>query len=259
MKRIVNNRLHFFPSLIFLIALIIFPAVIEAGNIRWQNHSLLRSQSLLISQADTDELFENPKPQSQPEPKPLPSAESENKSVNKDFLKFDKPKSYLVTMGMDFLPLAALIGGSIYCSTLPGSTYGKWNSEELFCFRKLQFSSLALLGIGTLPSDIYVSSKPYKIVLIDLSKMLLNGIFLFNGYFWSDWNNGLEKTKYFIDLGFVPGVISASLIYLGEIISHGVKVYKINKYVNEKNQEKNTVIIPMVWKNQVGLALFRSF
>lgn len=253
----MNSRIHYFSPLIFAIAMIIFPAVIEAGSIRLQNYRLLRNQSLLISQADTDELFETPKSQSQPEPKPLPSAESENKSVNKDFLKFDKPKSYLVTFGMDFLPLAALIGGSIYCSSLPTSE--DFRSKRSDCFQRLHVSSLGLLGLGTLPSDIYLRSNLVNIMAVDFSKILIGGAFVAFGFYATYFHEENDLYHLFLNGAFIPGITITSLIYFGEMISHGVKVYKINKYVNEKNQEKNTVIIPMVWKNQVGLALFRSF
>lgn len=121
------------------------------------------------------------------------------------------------------------------------------------------------MGLGTLPSDIYLKSSVGLTIAADISKILIGGLFVASGYFLSMNDDTPKVFDKYMYAGFIPGITIASLIYAGEIISHGLSVNKYNRgskddedFMN-KMKKKKFSFNPIIWKNQAGLAFLYNF
>ena len=170
------------------------------------------------------------------------------------------PKSHVVPLVMDLIPLGILGGVGGYCSTVP---YGDWDDPHRGrCVGILHLSGGILMSFGTVPSHVYIKSKWYMTLGLSAIKASFYFIFSVVGFaadfghnYGGDYDGGAALFKY----GTIPALAGTFIVYGYEMIDHQLTVKKFNEDLEKKNQKTQTMITPLIWKDRVGLALQMSF
>ncbi|MDD5223806.1 MAG: hypothetical protein PHE84_07430 [bacterium] len=165
------------------------------------------------------------------------------------------PKSHIIPLVMDLVPLAALGGFGGYCATV------SLEKRENY-LGALYISGFVLLIFGSIPSHVYVGNGWVETVGLPVAKVALFAAATVPGAFSSignNWGGKNDNGASFFKYGTLPAFITTFSIYTYEIINHQLRVQEYNEYLEKRNQKTQAMITPLIWKDRMGLALQMSF